>query len=184
MPNSVKILNDPEIGEILFRKNDRAKRYIIRVKQKQVSVTIPRYGTFRFAENFFRENRNQVLTQINQQQPSPEPPNYDEMELRRQALSYLPKQLKYLADTHHFHYQSVKIRKSKTRWGSCSSKKIINLSFYLMLLPVHLIDYVLLHELCHTVEMNHSVAFWTLLDRHTGGKAKALRKELRNHHLR
>ncbi|GHU72002.1 zinc protease [Bacteroidia bacterium] len=184
MSNPVKTLNDPEIGEIFFHKNDRAKRYIIRVKHKQVNVTVPRYGTFRFAENFFHENRNHVLTQINRQHPPPESSNYDETELRRQALSYLPKQLKYLAKTHHFQYQSVKIRKSKTRWGSCSSKKTINLSFYLMLLPIHLIDYVLLHELCHTVEMNHSLAFWNLLNQHTQGKVKALRKELRDHHLR
>jgi len=103
--------------------------------------------------------------------------------LRTHAKQYLPAEVQRLAQQHGFHYQQIKIKKSKTRWGSCSSKGIINLSLYLMLLPAHLIEYVLLHELCHTVEMNHSPAFWSLLDRHTQGRAKILRKELRGYHI-
>ena len=70
----------------------------------------------------------------------------------------------------------------KRRWGSCSAKKNINLSFYVMLLPPHLVELILLHELCHTLEMNHSPRFWKELDRVTGGKAKLLTKELKSHH--
>ena len=80
--------------------------------------------------------------------------------------------------THGLPYEQLKINRSKGRWGSCSAKKHINLSCYLMLLPSHLIDYVLLHELAHMKEMNHSEKFWALLDKLTDGKAKALRKEL------
>ena len=109
--------------------------------------------------------------------------NKEENELRMRAKLYLPTEMQRLAQLHGFHYRQIKIRKSKTRWGSCSSKGIINLSFYLMLLPSHLIEYVLLHELCHTVVMNHSTAFWSLLDSHTQGRAKVLRKELRLHHI-
>ena len=109
--------------------------------------------------------------------------NKAENELRTRAKEYLPVEIQRLAQQHDFHYKQIKIRKSKTRWGSCSSKGTINLSFYLMLLPSHLIEYVLLHELCHTVEMNHSAAFWSLLDRYTQGRAKTLRKELRQYHI-
>jgi len=104
-------------------------------------------------------------------------------ELRTRAKQYLPVEAQRLAQQHGFHYRQIRIKKSKTRWGSCSSKGIINLSLYLMLLPVHLIEYVLLHELCHTVVMNHSADFWSLLDRYTQGRAKALRKELRGYHI-
>jgi predicted metal-dependent hydrolase len=106
-----------------------------------------------------------------------------DIDLRNRAINYLPDEINRLAKQHGLNYQAVKIRKSKTRWGSCSSKATINLSFYLMLLPSHLIEYVLLHELCHTIEMNHSVAFWALLDRHTNGNSKELRKELRKYHI-
>lgn len=98
--------------------------------------------------------------------------------LRRNAKIVLPPRLYMLSMKHGLPYEQLKINSSKGRWGSCSAKKHINLSCYLMLLPSHLIDYVLLHELAHTKEMNHSEKFWALLDRLTDGKAKALRKEL------
>ena len=98
--------------------------------------------------------------------------------LRRNAKIVLPPRLYMLSMKHGLPYEQLKINSSKGRWGSCSAKKHINLSCYLMLLPSHLIDYVLLHELAHTKEMNHSEKFWALLEKLTDGKAKALRKEL------
>lgn len=73
----------------------------------------------------------------------------------------------------------VKISKSVTRWGSCSAKGNINLSLFLMLLPQKYIDYVILHELAHTVEMNHSIKFWSFLDTLCGEDSKALSNKVR-----
>lgn len=101
--------------------------------------------------------------------------------LRRNAKIILPPRLYMLSTQHSLPYKSVKINSSSGRWGSCSARGNINLSYYLVLLPKHLIDYVLLHELTHTREMNHGERFWALLDKMTGGKAQALRNELKGY---
>jgi len=103
--------------------------------------------------------------------------------LRKEAKRLLPNRTKQLAEKYGFTFSEVKIQSSKTRWGSCSHAQSINLSFYLMLLPAHLIDYVILHELCHTREMNHGDRFWALMDKVTDRKSKELRKELKNYHM-
>ena len=100
--------------------------------------------------------------------------------LRKEAQRILPHRTQILAESYGFSFTDVKIQSSKTRWGSCNRNKNINLSFYLMLLPQHLVDYVILHELCHTREMNHSPQFWEWMDRVTDGKGKKLRSELKN----
>ena len=99
--------------------------------------------------------------------------------LKKSAQTYLPPLLSELANHYGFKYKKVKITGSKSRWGSCSATGSINLSCYLMLLPPHLMDYVLLHELTHTREMNHGPKFWEILDELTEGRAHTLRTELR-----
>ena len=99
--------------------------------------------------------------------------------LRRVAGEYLPLRLKQLAVEHGFHYNAVTLRDSHSRWGSCSNRGNISLSIYLQLLPAYLADYVMLHELCHTREMNHGVRFWQLMDSVTGGRARMLCAELK-----
>lgn len=101
--------------------------------------------------------------------------------LRRNAKIILPMRLYQLSGEHNLPYKSVKINSSRGRWGSCSARKAINLSYFLVLLPPHLIDYVLLHELCHTREMNHGDRFWALLNSLTNGKAFELREELKRY---
>ncbi len=101
-----------------------------------------------------------------------------EKAMRYEANRLFPHKLSTLAKQNNFTYIDLKINKSRSRWGSCSSKKSINLSYFCNLLPEHLIDFVMLHELCHTIEMNHGEKFWQLLDSVTGGKARQLTREL------
>ncbi len=100
--------------------------------------------------------------------------------LRAEAKEYLPKRTEFLAKKHKFKFNKVSVRNAKTRWGSCSGKNNISLNIHLMRLPEYLSDYVILHELCHTVEKNHGKKFWALLDK-VSGNAKKFDKELKNY---
>lgn len=101
--------------------------------------------------------------------------------LRKEAEHLLPQRLRDLARQTGFSYQNVGIKQLKSRWGSCSADQKITLNLFLMQLPWHLIDYVLLHELTHTKIMQHGAPFWAELQRHAPG-AKQLRKEISAHH--
>lgn len=100
--------------------------------------------------------------------------------LKQEAEKLLPQRLQILARQHGYSYKGVKIRSLTSRWGSCSSKKVITLSYYLIQLPWNLIDYVLLHELVHTKHMNHGPAFWGEFEQILPG-AKKLRAEVNLH---
>lgn len=105
--------------------------------------------------------------------------NLIEQALRFEAKRILPQKTEFYARKHGLKYQQVKINKSRTRWGSCSRRKNINFSLYLLLLNEKQIDYVVLHELAHTVEMNHSPRFWELLSTLFGEDAKAFSRTMK-----
>ena len=107
-----------------------------------------------------------------------------EMErLRREARIYIPATLERLALTHGFQYSSLRISSAHTRWGSCSGRNGISISLFIMLLPEHLREFILLHELCHTRHHNHSAAFHYLLDSLVGGKEHSYNRELKSYRI-
>ena len=98
------------------------------------------------------------------------------------AKGILPQMLQRLAAGYGFGYKSCSVRATQSSWGCCNHKREIRLSTFLVLLPQELINYVILHELCHTIEMNHSDRFWALMDRCTAPeKAKEIRKRLKRY---
>lgn len=101
---------------------------------------------------------------------------------REEAKEYLPKRLNDLSDKHSLPFKELFIKNIKSRWGSCSGKNNINLSIHLMILPDHLIDYVILHELAHTKVKNHSKKYWDFLGYLTTD-ARRTDRELKKHRI-
>ena len=96
--------------------------------------------------------------------------------LRAEARQYIPERLKMLAEATGFTYNRVFLKNLKTLWGSCSSMNNINLNIHLMRLPTHLSDYVMIHELVHTVHKNHGLVFWGMVDKLVGNGKKLARE--------
>ncbi|MCM1089198.1 MAG: M48 family metallopeptidase, partial [Muribaculaceae bacterium] len=80
------------------------------------------------------------------------------------ARSYIPQRVAYYHAKTGGSYQRITIRDQKTRWGSCSSKGTLSFNWRLMLAPPSILDYVVVHELCHLTHMNHSAAFWQAVE--------------------
>lgn len=86
-------------------------------------------------------------------------------ELADQAVEYIPKRVKYYAEKENFVYNKITIKNLVSRWGSCSTKGNLTFNCLLMLTPDYVIDYIVVHELCHLREMNHSEKFWAEVEK-------------------
>lgn len=103
----------------------------------------------------------------------------DYLEHKNQALILVHDRLKYFNNFYNFKFNRVSIKNQKTRWGSCSKKGNLNFNYKIVLLPPKLADYIIVHELCHLKELNHSDRFWNLVAKTFPDYLK-LRQELKN----
>ncbi len=102
----------------------------------------------------------------------------DYMEHKDNALILAQKRIEYFNKTYGFEFNKINIKNQKTRWGSCSRKGNLNLNYKIALLPERLADYIIVHELCHLKEFNHSQKFWNLVAKVTPDYL-IVRKELK-----
>lgn len=175
-----------EIGEVYLRRHRRARHMRIRVEpDATVMVTIPWRASSKRAIAFVNSQRNWILERMRQcvsiMREHASLVSRSGIEGREEAARLLRERLSELAIRHGFRYYRTTIRNQKTRWGSCSASDSISLNYKLAYLPSTVRDYVLLHELVHTVHKNHGPAFWRRL-RQVCPEADEARKELRSYH--
>ena len=165
----MKILQDPEIGKVTFKKSVRSRSISIRVHPvKGVTVSVPYIVPFAVARIFFEARRGWILETMAKQKErykDVKVASPDEVEaLRSQAKRELPPRLAEFAERYGFTYNRVTIKHNATNWGSCSGRGNINLNLNIVRLPKVLQDYVLLHELCHLRHQDHGQGFHLLLE--------------------
>ncbi len=178
---------DAVLGTVILNESRRARSISIRVKRsdQQITLTYPHGSERSTAIRFLEQKRDKILEickrQRDHREANPPAAPIDIEDLRRRAKEHLPLRIAQLAAQTELKYNRVTVRATRSKWGSCTTQNNISLSIYLMTLPQHLIDFVILHELCHTVHHNHSPKFHALLNYICGGKEKALSRELRTH---
>lgn len=155
-------------------KSDR-KTIAIQVNSDlSVTVRAPKRAAQKDIERILREKEPWILEHIERmrkKKAEDEASRQDRLtkedleNLAARALQVIPPRTEYFAQMMNVTYGRITIRNQKTRWGSCSSKGNLNFNCLLMLMPQEVMDYVIVHELCHRKEMNHSKAFWSEVEK-------------------
>jgi hypothetical protein len=179
-----KTIKIPEIGEVCLKRHRRARRVKVRVgPDLRVEVTMPWRLAQKHAEAFVISCSAWIDAKRRQLESDKEyhAGLLDRTDISRlEAAERLKTLLSELARKHGFTYNQVSVRGQKARWGSCSGRNNISLNYKLIYLPAHLQEYVLLHELVHTIHKNHSKRFWQRL-KTVCPRLDELRRELRRY---
>lgn len=147
-----------------------------------VLVTIPRRASLRLARQFVEAQSAWIARQLSVRYSS-EPPLPSYHTSRARALLFVREKVRQWNTHYQLPVARISIRSQSTRWGSCSARGTLSFNYRLLFLPEALADYVVVHELCHIKEMNHSHRFWQLVAKQMPQYLK-LRHELRKHHCR
>ncbi|OGZ67188.1 MAG: hypothetical protein A3D35_03560 [Candidatus Staskawiczbacteria bacterium RIFCSPHIGHO2_02_FULL_34_9] len=167
-----------------LRKSNRTKRVSLSVSHDgSVAVTIPYSLTENVAERFLQEKANWLFSRLEffkqfEERIIIKKTIKDYAENKEKALSLVKSKVVYFSKLYEFEYNRISVRNQKTRWGSCSKKRNINFNYKILFLTERLADYIIVHELCHTKELNHSKNFWNLV-KEILPDYKKLRKEIK-----
>ncbi len=155
----------------LFLRKKNLKRITISISPKKgVSVSYPWLISQKKVEKLVRDKSDWIIRNLKK--------SYEESqnrllnrgsrreysEKKEEAYKMIMEKLNYYNQFYNFDYKRVSIRNQRNRWGSCSSKKNLNFNYRIVFLPSELVDYLVVHELCHLKEMNHSKRFWELVE--------------------
>lgn len=135
-----------------------------------LTVKVPTRADNGLIERFIRSKSTWILKHLTRIEKNPKTilshdTKGDYIRYKDSALLLANKRLEHFNQLYNTHWKSVTIRNQKTRWGSCSKNGSLNFSYKIILLDPELCDYIIVHELCHLLEFNHSPKFWKLVER-------------------
>jgi predicted metal-dependent hydrolase len=162
------LLENKKVAYIL-RKSKRARYMRLAVyRDGSVVLTTPFSLGESIAENFLLEKTEWLLSKLdyflnNSVKTVQKYTRKDYLQNKAAAHRLAVERIEYFNKTYQFEFKSISIRNQKTRWGSCSRKGNLNFNYKIVFLPARFADYVIVHELCHLHEFNHSQKFWTLV---------------------
>ena len=188
MINNSKIVSLKGVGEILLQQSNIAKHIRISFRPPtNIRVAVPKGVTFSEAQKFAEIKSAWIKKQIKRFSSSKIVSLYNkssELSLKDIEIEsdIITKRVIVLAKKHGFKHGKISVKKMKTRWGSCSYKNNININLCVCYLPQDLQDYIILHELAHTVVKNHSRHFWYELHK-ISDDIDTMRQRLRNNYF-
>ncbi|MDE2312259.1 MAG: M48 family metallopeptidase [Patescibacteria group bacterium] len=181
-----QIVVQNQIVPYRVRVSRRARRLRLTVGcDSTVVVTIPAGAGENLAENFVKEKILWILRSLKYFQRFKNRPvigggRREYLKHKAQALGLIQSKLLQWNSYYGFAYSRVSIRNQRSRWGSCSRRGHLNFNYRVIYLPERLLDYLVVHELCHLQELNHSRKFWALVGRSLFDY-KGLRRQLRGY---
>lgn len=136
-------------------------------------VTVPRRTSLKTLEGFLFSNADWIMARISDTDRTGSLADF-----KTQALAFVNDKIANYNRFYNFNYQRIAIKDQQTRWGSCSRQGNLNFNYRILFLPSRVADYVIVHELCHLNQLNHSQQFWRLVER-TFPDYRELRKALK-----
>ena len=173
--------------DYIVKTSQRAKRLSLTIyPDGHLDITVPMgYARSGQIERFLKTKIEWIMKQrqrVAGRQPLVKNTRANYLKYKEQARSLIKDRLLHYNILYKFKVKGFSIRNQQTRWGSCSGKSRLNFNYRLVLLPTDLVDYVIVHELCHLQEMNHSPKFWQLVEQ-TIPDHKLRRRRLKQFHL-
>ena len=173
-----------------IKKSSRARQMRISVGHDMaVTVTLPMHFGLDAAENFVKRKLAWIVKSLEyfsarggSASGGKKLSKRDYLNKRAEALVLARNKVLEINRLYNFKYNRVSVRNQKTRWGSCSKQGNINFNYKIIYLPENLLNYLVVHELCHLQEMNHSRNFWKLVLQAIPDYKK-LRSELKNYRI-
>lgn len=174
------LLSDGTSVNAYISKRSNAHRMVMRVKSNQLHLTVPKYILKKEYSDFVKNNTGWIKKNILNIDESTNTvtDRIDYLENKILAKKLVKQGLEKFNKHYGFDYERITIRDQSSRWGSCSTNKTLSFNYRIVLLPQEIQDYIVVHELCHLAEMNHSFRFWKLVAQ-TIPNYKYLRKKLR-----